>query len=71
MYNTQKDFNCGHTHLNNFYVAKQAIYYVMNNEIPKRAGEYFLESLLRLTNNKKYAKQLKLEIEMKRAFRGR
>lgn len=35
--NTRKRFENGHTHVNNFYIAKSIIYYCLNNKFSKNA----------------------------------
>ena len=54
VYNTEKEFNKGHTHLRNFKSAKNAIYFVINKNIPKESGLYFLTSLLRISSDEAY-----------------
>jgi len=52
--NMEKEFENGHTHLKSFNAGKRAINLVIKGKIPKDAGNYFLESLARLSNDPKY-----------------
>ena len=56
--NTKKDFNKGHTHIKNYNMAKTLINLVKNNKLPKSNNSYILDSLIRLSDNKEYIKEL-------------
>lgn len=56
--NTQKDFKEGHTHIKNYNMAKTLINLVKNNKLPKSNNLYILDSLIRLSANKNYIKEL-------------
>ena len=61
--NTKKEFKQGHTHLNNYYAAKRAIYLVRNHKIPSRCSKYFLVSLIRISNDRDYIRMVELALE--------
>ena len=54
VYNTEKDFKEGHTHLRNFKSAKSAIYFVGNKRAPHKTSIYYLTSLVRIANDVHY-----------------
>jgi len=54
VYNTDKDFDKGHTHLKSFKAGKDAINFVLMQKIPSRASNYYLRSLIRLSTNSHY-----------------
>ena len=54
VYNTDKEFEKGHTHLKSFKASKTAIDLVLNSKIPRSTNFYYLESLIRLSSDKKY-----------------
>lgn len=66
VYNKSKKFEEGHTHLKNFNAAKKAVNYVIIKKIPKKASFYYLESLIRLSNNQKYVKQVRELMEVRK-----
>lgn len=56
--NTKKDFKKGHTHIKNYNMAKTLINLVKNKKIPKSDNIYILDSLIRISNDKKYINRL-------------
>ena len=56
VYNIEKKFKEGHSHLKSFNMAKTLIDNCINNKIPKTRNLYLLESHIRVTNNEKYKK---------------
>lgn len=56
--NTKKDFKKGHTHIKNYNMAKTLINLAKNNKIPKSNNKYILDSLIRISNDKKYINKL-------------
>lgn len=56
--NTSKVFKEGHTHLKSFNASKTAIDLVLNRKIPKSTNFYYLESLIRLSDDVKYIQKL-------------
>lgn len=65
--NLDKDFEDGHTHLKNFNAAKRAIDLVIKKKIPRDSGNYFLESLARLSEDEKYSRDCRDLISTKKA----
>lgn len=63
VYNSKKEWDTGHTHIHTY---KQALYLVdciLNNKIPKKTNKYFLISLQRLSNSKKYKEQIQHRLD--------
>lgn len=58
VHNTMKDFQNGHTHLNNYNTAKYLIRLSYYHRIPDHLSEYIIDSLIRISNNKDYIDQL-------------
>lgn len=53
VYNTLKEFDNGHTHVNNYFIAKCIIYYCLKGEFPRKAkhlikNKYINESINRV-----------------------
>lgn len=63
IYNTKKSFQEGHTHLKHFEAAKTAIDLVINKKVPKSTDLYYLSSLIRISDDEKYIKQVNDLIE--------
>ncbi|MGL5718006.1 MAG: hypothetical protein ACRCX2_33695 [Paraclostridium sp.] len=64
--NINKDFKCGHTHLKSFKASKTAIDLVLNRKIPRSTNFYYLESLIRLSDDEIYIKKLNELIETRK-----
>lgn len=65
-YNTNKQFEEGHTHLCSLQSAKDAIRFCIEGRVPMKADVYYLTSLQRLTKNTNYYNRLQeriLEVE--------
>ena len=58
VYNTKKEWEEGHTHLNSFDMAKTIISNVINNKKPKTNNLYLLRSHIRISDNSKYTKYI-------------
>lgn len=65
IHNTKKDFNVGHTHINNYKTAVFLIDLSLHKSIPRHICNYFLESLCRISDDKKYIQKLKLIIQQR------
>lgn len=59
VHNTNKKFEKGHTHINNYNAAKTVIYMSTNNIVPEHLSKYLIESIIRISTDKKYIEQLK------------
>lgn len=59
VYNTNKGFNNGHTHLNNFNTCISIIKLVERREMPINHSDHFLDSILRINQDKEYAIKIK------------
>ncbi|HFG9621631.1 TPA: hypothetical protein ACGI53_000893 [Clostridioides difficile] len=58
IYNTNKEFKEGHTHLKSYNAAKTAIDLVIKRRLPKSYSIYFLTSLMRISNDVQYIKHI-------------
>lgn len=56
--NINKKFQSGHTHVNNYQLAKKLIGWVSKEIIPQNPKPYVVESLIRLSNNQVYITKL-------------
>ena len=65
--NTNKQFEDGHTHLKSYKASKTAIDLVINRKIPKSTNFYYLESLIRISEDKNYIKKLRELIEVRKS----
>lgn len=62
VHNTRKEFSEGHTHINNFNTAKYIAYLVIYKKLPKKnhLSLYLIESVIRISSDKKYINQMEL-----------
>ena len=63
VYNTNKPWEDGHTHIHTLKQAKYLVDCILNNKIPQKVNSYFLVSLIRLSNDKKYTQQVEYRLE--------
>lgn len=66
-YNTEKEWENGHTHLKSFEVAKTIISNVLNHKKPKTSNMYLLKSHIRLSNDESYIKFIEELILVKKS----
>lgn len=59
IHNTKKEFQNGHTHIREFSTAKYLINLALHRSLPNRKLEYFVESLIRISNDPVYIRRLK------------
>lgn len=59
VYNTKKTFRNGHTHLHKFNSCISAIKCTERKQIPKNKSKHFLNSILRINNDKEYELKIK------------
>ena len=59
IHNTNKKFENGHTHVNNFYKAKILVIMAIKREIDSKLTKHDIESLMRITNDNRYRNQLR------------
>lgn len=64
--NTKKTFDNGHTHFKNLEASKKLIHLAIHKKIPKTNSDYFLESLIRISNDEKYINKIKELIEVRK-----
>lgn len=67
VYNTKKNFENGHTHLQSFEMSKTIIDNSIKKKRPKTNNIYLIESHIRLTNDSKYKQVLEELIEAKKS----
>ena len=65
-YNTKKEWEEGHTHLESFNMAKTIIDNVIKHKKPKTKNLYLLQSHIRLTDNLLYVKFINEIIDAKK-----
>ena len=64
VHNTNKPFESGHTHINNYNVAKYVIDMSSNKIIPKKhLSKYLLQSIIRISSDKQYITELQKLLE--------
>ena len=61
VHNKNKEFESGHTHINNYNTAKYIINLSLHKSIPdKNISVYLLDSLIRVSDDNNYIKKIKL-----------
>lgn len=65
IHNTRKEFKDGHTHINEFKTAIFLIDLSIHKSVPKHLCNYFLESLIRISDDEKYKKKLNMLLEQR------
>lgn len=60
VHNTNKKFEEGHTHINNYNTAKTVISMSLNNTISAHLSKYLIESIIRISTDEEYIEQLKV-----------
>ena len=65
-YNTRKEWEDGHTHLESFNMAKTIIDNVIKHKKPKTKNLYLLQSHIRLTDSPSYVKFINELIDAKK-----
>lgn len=63
VYNTRKEWENGHTHINSLKQAKYLIDCCIKYKVPEKVNKYFLVSLTRITNDKKYKERIQRKID--------
>ena len=66
VYNQNKTFKEGHTHIRSYKIAKTIIDNCINRKRPKTNNIYLLESYIRISNNEKYINEIKELINSKK-----
>ena len=59
IHNTHKEFSKGHTHIKNYNTAIYLINLAHHKSVPHRHLKYFIESLIRISDDCEYIKKLK------------
>ena len=68
-YNTRKEWEEGHTHLESFNMAKTIIDNVIKHKKPKTKNLYLLQSHIRLTDDPSYVKFINELVDAKKSKR--
>ncbi len=63
VHNMKKHFDFGHTHLTKYKSAKSLIFLARFKKMPRKAGAYFLESLIRVSTDYEYINKLTSELK--------
>ena len=58
IHNTKKEFQNGHTHIREFGTAKYLVDLALHRSLPNRRLKYFIESLIRISNDSDYIDKL-------------
>lgn len=71
VHNTKKDFEIGHTHINNYKTAKYVAYLALYKRMPKNnhLSDYLITSVIRISDDKSYIlkmENLRRDNELKR-----
>ena len=66
VYNTKKEFENGHTHLQSFEMSKTVINNNIRKKRPKTHNIYLIESHIRVSNDEKYKQILEEMLEAKK-----
>lgn len=59
IHNTKKEFKDGHTHIREYGTAQYLVNLAYNRSIPKRRLKYFIDSLIRISDDKEYINLLR------------
>lgn len=62
VYNTNKLWEDGHTHINSLKQAHYLVDCCINYKVPDKVNKYFLVSLIRLSKDKKYIDRIERKI---------
>lgn len=64
---TRNDVSDAHTHLKSLSGSRNAIKYVVEKKIPRNTNTYYLESLIRLSDDKLYINKIKELIKTRKS----
>lgn len=59
VHNINKEFQNGHTHINNYNTAKYIIQVALHKSLPNNKSIYIIDSLIRISNDNTYINELK------------
>lgn len=65
--NRNKEFKCGHTHINNYNTAKYIVNLAVHESIPHHLSLYLLTSLVRISENKEYKDKIQALLHEKKS----
>ncbi|MFL0198189.1 hypothetical protein ACJDU8_21880 [Clostridium sp. WILCCON 0269] len=58
LHNIHKEFSEGHTHVERYDTCMVMIKLLERRQLPKSKSKYFIESLIRVSNDKKYISKI-------------
>lgn len=58
VHNKHKNFKDGHTHVKNYDTCMIMIKLIERKEMPKSKNRYFIQSLIRISNDRKYINKI-------------
>lgn len=58
VYNTEKEFKSGHTHIRHFNSCIHLIQWAIQRKIPTRCSYYYLQSLIRVSDDLSYQQNI-------------
>lgn len=70
VYNTNKEWNKGHTHIKTLKQAEYLCDCIRKNKVPTNVNKYFIISLLRLSNDEKYSNKLESKLHSFQGSKG-
>lgn len=71
IHNTHKPFEEGHTHVSNYDTARYLIKLAYHHTVPKHLSIYLIDSLIRISSDEGYIKQLNILKEKERRIQKR
>lgn len=63
VYNKNKPFETGHSHVNSFKTAKYIVHLAVTLTVPKHLSLYLYESLIRISSDKQYKQAIYKKID--------
>ncbi len=70
VYNTSKEWSKGHTHIKTLKQAEYLCDCIRKSKVPSNVNKYFIISLLRLSNDKKYSNKLECKLHSFQGSKG-
>ena len=70
VYNTNKEWSKGHTHIKTFKQAEYLCDCIRKSKVPNNVNKYFIISLIRLSNVKKYSNKLECKLHSFQGSKG-
>ena len=58
LHNIHKEFSQGHTHVQKYDICMVMIKLIKRKQLPKSRSKYFIESLIRVSDDRKYIRKI-------------